>query len=173
MKIQYETTHADLDAWGDYYVKLPQVARIFRLRALVMATSTGLIVGIAAYRSSHSLTAAAIVAAILFVPILVLGGSALRHEALKAGRKAVAADPTTPALGIHTMEVTPESVTEVSSHHTLSVRWDAVAKAIRTPDYFFLFLRTSAVMIIPLRSFASSEEGETFFQYVQQFAPAA
>ena len=173
MKIQYETTHADLDAWGEYYVKLPQVARIFRGRALMMATATGFVVGLAAYKDSHSFIAAAIIAVVLFVPIVLLGGSALRHEALKAARKAVNADPTSPALGIHTLEVTPESVTEISSHQTLSVRWDAVAKAIRTPDYFYLHLRTSAVMIIPLRSFDSSEESEAFIQYVQQFVSAA
>jgi hypothetical protein len=170
VKIEYETNYADVEAWNQRSLTLPEVKRAFRKRALSMALTTGLVVGGLAYGTSRSIAASAIIGGVLFLVIAALAGSALRHETLKTVRKALDADPTNPALGRHTLEVTPESVTETCSHHTLSVRWHAVASAIRTDDHLFILLRSLAAIIVPLRSFSSEADRDTFIQQVLQLA---
>ena len=137
-----------------------------------MALTTGLVVGGLAYATSRSLIASLIIGGVLFLVIAALGVSALRHETLKTARNALDADPTNPALGHHTLEVTTESVTETCSHHTLSVQWHAVARAIRTDDHLFILLRSLAAIIVPLRSFVSQADRDTFIQRVFQLVPS-
>jgi hypothetical protein len=172
VKINYETTRADVEAWSQYHVTLPEVTCAIRKSVLLMAFTTGSLVGWLAYGTTRDFPASAIVGASLFLVIWVLGGSALRHETLKRASKALEADPTNPAIGHHTLEVTPESVTETCPHHTLSIRWNAVSSAIRTEYHLFILLRSLGAVIVPLRSFASQGERDTFIQYVMQFAPA-
>lgn len=172
MKIEYETNHADVEAWVHYSLKLPEVTRSIRKRALSMALTTGLVVGGLAYGTSHNLIAAGITGTVLFLVIAALAGGALRHEALKTARKALDADPTNPALGPHTLEVTPTSITETCSHHTLSVQWHAVATAIRTDDHLFILLRSLAVIIVPFNSFDSEIDRDTFIRHVLQLTPS-
>ena len=172
VKIEYETNYADVESWNQRSLMLPEVKRAIQKRALSMAVTTGLVVGGLAYGASRNIIAAVIIGGLLFLVIAALAGSALRHETLKNTRKALEADPTNPALGHHTLEVTPESITETCSHHALSVQWHAVANAIRTEDHLFILLRSLAAIIVPLRSFVSDIDRETFISHVLQFTPS-
>lgn len=172
VKIEYETNHADVEAWNQHFLKLPEVTRTIRKRALSMALTTGLVVGGLAYVTSHNLIAAGITATVLFLVIASLASGALRHETLKTARKVLDADPTNPALGPHTLEVTSTTITETCSHHTLSVQWHAVSTAIRTDDHLFIRLRSLAAIIVPLRSFDSEIDRDAFIRHVLKFAPS-
>ena len=171
MTIEYETTAADVEAWNQDSLARPEMKRIFRKRALSLAVFTGLVVGALSYGATTDITPSAITAGVLFIVIAAFGASALRHETLKALRKALDAEPTSPALGHHTLQVTPESVTEACPHHTLSVRWHAVSDALRTDEHLFILLRSLGAIIVPLRSFASQTDRDTFIQHVLQFTP--
>lgn len=173
MRIQYEISHADVDAWNRHSLTLPGVNRSFRRRALMMALTTGLVVGGLGYSGSRSLMSSSIAGGTLFLVVAVLGGSALRHEALKTARAALDADPTHPALGHHALEVTPDAVTESSPLHTLSVQWHSVAGVVQTGDHVFLILRSLGVIIVPVRCFASEQDRDSFVLLLRRFAPAA
>jgi len=172
MKIEYETTPADAEAWQQHVLTLPASKRAIRRQVGSMAFTTGLLVGAMAYGSTRNLIAAFLVGGVLFLVIAALAGSALRDQILKNARRALAADPTNPALGYHTLEITPEAVTETSSHHVLSVRWDAVASAIRTENHLFIQLRSLAAIIVPLRSFSSTVDQDAFIRFVVEFVPS-
>ena len=97
----------------------------------------------------------------------------LRHETAAASKRSIMADPATPALGHHTLEVTPERVAETCSHQTLSVDWTAIRSIVRTTDHLFICLTNLSAIIIPLRSFASSQVTQDFQEYLVHVAPSS
>lgn len=172
MKIEYETSLADVEAWHRESLKLPEVARAFRKQAFSAALTTGLLMGALFFGATKELVPSLIVGAFFLLLVWALVGGAIRHEALKRVRKAVEADPTSPALGPHSLEVTPEGITEVGEHYTLFVRWDAVAATVQTTDHIFILLRSLSAFIIPLRIFPSPEERASFIQHLLSMCPA-
>ncbi|HEX8295251.1 MAG TPA: YcxB family protein [Chthoniobacteraceae bacterium] len=171
MKIEYETTLDDFTALARESLNFPQVAGAIRKQARSMALTTAFVAGGAAYLVTREWIAPTVIGGLLFLVIAALGGSALRHETVKNAREAVPADPTDPALGHHTLEVTPEAVTETSAHHTLSVRWEAVSRVIQTEDHLFIVLKTMAVIIVPLRSFPAKSARDAFTEHLFRFVP--
>jgi hypothetical protein len=172
VKIEYETSLADVEAWHREYLKQPEVVRAFRIQAFWTAFTSGLVLGSLCYGTTKELIPSLIVGAFFLVLVWLLIGRAIRHDSLKSAKKAVEADQTSSAIGPHSLELTSEGITEVCQHHTLAVRWAAVATTVQTGDHFFIVLRSLSVFIIPLRSFSSPEDRASFIQRVLSFCPA-
>lgn len=169
MIIEYDTAIEDVDAWYRYYLKLPRVVRGVRLQSFATALSTGAIVAVLMLGLSKDLTAASIVGGLLFLVVWALTGAAIRGETLKRAKRAIVSDPTTPALGPHTLEITPAELIETCSYHKLSVRWDAVESVTPTEKYLFILLRGQSAITIPFRSFSSDAARQDFVQQVEGF----
>ena len=90
--------------------------------------SSGAIVFVLMLALSKDVTAASIVGGLIFLVVWALVGAAIRGEMLKRAKRAVAGDLTTPALGAHTLEITPSKITETCPHHKLSTGWDAAER---------------------------------------------
>ena len=171
MKIDYETSLADLDAYYRHLTSSPEVRRTYRKRAASVTISVGAVIFVLAATTSHNLTGATVAALAVATPVYLFYPSVLRHETTKASKQQVLADPASPALGPHTLEVTPDGVSETCSHQTLSVRWSAVRTIIPTADHLFIYLTSLSAIIIPLRSL-SSETVANFRAHLIQTAPS-
>jgi YcxB-like protein len=165
--IKYDTTIDDVEAWHRYYIRLPRMAHSIRLQSHAAAFSTGAIVAVLMLALSKDLAAAGIVGGLLFLVVWAFMGAAIRGTTLKRAKRAVVSDPSTPALGPHTLEITPTGVTETCSHHTLSVRWDAIESITSSEKHLFILLRGQSAMIIPFRSFSSDAARQEFVQRAQ------
>jgi hypothetical protein len=172
MTLRYETTMQDVDAWYRHYLKLPEVASRLRLQSLAAAMSSGAIVFVLMLALSKDVMAASIVGALIFLVVWGLMGAAIRGEALKRAKRAVAGDLTSPALGAHVLEITASEITETCPHHKLSTRWDAVEKLIESDTHLFVLLRGHSAVIIPAQAFSSQEARSVFTQEVRDHISA-
>jgi hypothetical protein len=121
---------------------------------------------------SKNVMAAGIVGGLLFVVVWALMGRAIKGETLKRAKRAVADDPTSPALGAHMLEITPSEISETCPHHKLSVQWDAVQKLIQTETHVFVLLRGDTAMIIPISAFPSDTTRVEFVREVEGYISA-
>jgi hypothetical protein len=171
MTIEYETTLDDLDAYYRLVMASAQFRRAFRKRTGILTLSVAVIMFMLVQASSRNVTAAIIVAFVCALPVFFLYPSVLRHETTAASKRSIMADPATPALGHHTLEITSERVSETCSHQTLSVGWTAVRSVVRTAHHFFICLTNLSAFIIPLRSFTSPQAAQDFQDYLSQVIP--
>jgi hypothetical protein len=170
--LQYDTTMHDVDAWYGQYLKLPQVASRLRGQSFYTALCTGAIGAVLMLALGKDLTAAGIAGALVFLVVWALMGAGIRGEILKRAKRAVVSDPTTPALGAHTLEITPTELIETCSHHKLSTRWDAVERLVQTDKHVFILLRGHTAVIVPVRIFSSEATRDDFVRRVEELISA-
>jgi uncharacterized membrane protein len=172
VRIEYDTTLEDVDAWHRQFLKLPRIATDLRHQSVYAAFVTGVLVIVITLASSRDLRLALIIGGLLFVVTWALFASTTRHVTLSRARRATAADPTSPALGHHILEISADSIIETCEHHKLSVRWDAVENVTSAEAYLFILLRTLSAIIVPLRSFSSDSERDAFIEQAHSFFSA-
>ncbi len=134
--------------------------------------SSGAIVFVLMLALSKDVTAASIVGGLIFLVVWALVGAAIRGEMLKRAKRAVAGDLTTPALGAHTLEITPSKITETCPHHKLSTGWDAAERVSQSDTHLFVLLRGLSAIIIPTTAFPSGEARSDFTREVQHYIAA-
>jgi hypothetical protein len=71
------------------------------------------------------------------------------------------ADPGS-GLSEHTITLTPESLTEVTSLNTNVVKWGGVRRVVRLRNYLAMYVGRSVAHVVPRRAFATAQEWERF-----------
>jgi YcxB-like protein len=170
VRIEYDTTLEDVDAWHRQFLKLLRIAAGLRHQSVYAAFVTGVLVMVITLASSGDLRLALVIGGLLFVVTWALFASSTRPVTLSRARRATATDLTSPALGHHILEISADAVTETCEHQKLSVRWDAVEDVTRTNAYLFILLRNLSAIIVPLSSFSSDSERDAFIDLVRSFS---
>lgn len=170
MKIEYEVALTDLEAYHREYIAQPEVVRSLRKQGFSTAFTTGLMMSALCYGATREFVPSLIVGGFFLLIVWLMIGSALRHETLKNLRKAVESNRDA-VLGQHTLEVTPETLTETCRHHSLTIPWVTVAGLIQTTDHLFILLPAFAGFIVPLRTFPTETERSSFIQAIYAFLP--
>lgn len=172
MRIEYDTTLDDLDAYCEHLTSSPQVRRAFWKRTAVVAVSLAATMFLLPLAYSRNVWVAGIISLVCALPFVLLYPSVLRHETIAVARRQVGSDPAGPALGHHTLEVTADAVTEVCALHTLSIRWPGIRSITGTSNHIFIYLTNHSAIIVPLRSFDTPEAIEQFVDHLKNTAPS-
>lgn len=171
MSLAYETTLEDVCAWHREVLKRPAMVRTIAKQRVIYAFAAAIIMGAVCQHLMKTSTAGALGAVFFFGAVWLTAGRTLRQRVQEALRKRVEQDPTSAAIGPHTLELTGEGLTETSRFQTVSHRWEAVREMTETPDLILIWVSGNGAYIVPKRSFATDAERTAFVATVRGSCP--
>jgi hypothetical protein len=72
-------------------------------------------------------------------------------------------------LGKRTYFFSPESIDITSEHNTAKYRWSSIIDVVDSKEHFFLFIDSTAALIIPKRVFESEADRTRFEETISEF----
>lgn len=155
MKIRCETTVEDIQMFIEHHIKHKQ-AQGLGLKILVSCIAVMVSIGYLVYRDSHRPDQAVAWGGATGVVSLALIWWALRRLPAKLAQRASSEDRSGNTFGWHTIELTPEGITESSESSKTSHQWRGIEEIWLTESHVFIYVGLSLAHVIR-REFAAEE----------------
>jgi len=76
-------------------------------------------------------------------------------------------------LGTHTVELSPQGVSDASETYYENLKWTAITRVVGRPTHLFLYLGNRFALVIPRRAFSSSSAADSLLEAVKRWHAAA
>lgn len=171
MRIEYETTLADLKAWNRFTLSQPRVRNYVIEQRCWKAAFVAFGVFIVLFRELGESQRALGMAGGTFVA-LVLGMWFIdERQSRRTLEYRIARYPVLAGLGRRALEIGDDRLTESSDQHSISLQWSLIDRMVYQPRYLYFVLLNQSAIIVPLEAIQPATDRERFLDFLRRCAP--
>lgn len=171
MRIEYETTLADLKAWNRFTLSQPRIRRYLMEQRCWKAAFVAFAIFIILFSDAREYPKALGIAGGTFV-VLVLGMWYVDTRALQRHlRWETTRYPALAGLGRRTLEIGDDKLTEASDQHATSLQWSLIERIVYQPRYIYFILLNQSAIVVPLEAIQPTTDRERFLSFLRRCAP--
>lgn len=169
MKIEYKLTKEDYIQYNLYYMDTSDTVRksLFRQRYITSLVFLvfPFIMGLVSNIPLWYWLAVFILAYILWVAYYP---RYFRSYSKKRIQKMMEEGKSEKLLGLHSMELTEEGITETTSYGVSKISWTMMERIDETDLYIYIFFNAFTAFVVPLRIFKSEDEKNEFLAIIKK-----
>jgi hypothetical protein len=171
MRIEYETTLADLKAWAHFMGSQPKVRnylieqRCWKAAFVAFPVFIVLFLGLGDPKKALGMAGGTFVALVLGMWFVDM------RQSKRILQWQITRYPALAGLGRRTLEIGDDRLTESSELHSTSLQWPLIDRIVYQPGYLYFILLNQSGVIVPLDAIQPATDRERFLDFLRRCAP--
>jgi hypothetical protein len=172
MEIEFSLIPEDFVAFGRHQVAQQANRRIFLYLGILLLIVVVLILRIALFVRQAG-TTIGLIAAVIAISAGFIFYLNMHRIDTRAVKRQLALGKNANVLEPRRISISADGISNSSAHSAGMTMWTGVDKIAVTKDHAFIYVNTSAAIILPRRAFASDHDFTDFVETAQRYFEAA
>jgi len=171
MRIEYETTLADLKAWNRFTMSQPHVRNYVIEQRCWKAAFVAFGVFIVLFCTIGEPQKSFVIASGTFATLVLGMWFVDVRQFQRTLEFRITRYPALAGLGRRTLEIGDDRLTESSDQHSISLQWSLIERIVYQPRYLYFILLNQSAIVVPLEAIRPATDRERFFDFLRRCAP--